>query len=189
MRSHQKILTALAPRQIGAEISSPGKLLRFYYRLQAGYNDESYGGKLFGAGINCYPCYQIQTQPLLQAEWLPSTCLIIKLPVFEKFKFPLFDGYSFGEDVYLTASIAKEFPIYWLNSVSYFHHSIPTDFKKNIVALNKMIFNNQKLIAEDIIGLKGIELRLKILLHKVFLTVSFIKNGKNVKDHLYSIWS
>jgi glycosyltransferase involved in cell wall biosynthesis len=170
-------LVAVGPRQINAEIPPPGRILKLYYSLQAGYIDKSFGGRLFGVGINCYPCFELQKEELLPAEWLPSTCLIINTKVFNQFKFPAFDGYSFGEDVFLTASIAKKYPLFWLSTISYLHHSAPTTFKKNLSALRKMALSNQRLIAEEIIGLKGWKLRYKLFLHKLFLNLVRIKQA------------
>ncbi|MCJ0742438.1 glycosyltransferase family 2 protein [Pedobacter montanisoli] len=183
-----KNILIAGPRQIGAEIKKPGLLLKGYYRLQAGYKDETYGGKVFGAGINCYPCYEHQHDELLEVSWLPSTCLVIKNSIFNEVKFPDFEGYSYAEDVFLTASLAKKYPVYILRNISYLHHSITTNFKENILALNKMKLKNQKIIAEQIVGLKGIKLQSKVLLHKLFLSLAYLKNKKNSFLHIRSIW-
>ncbi|WP_461789876.1 glycosyltransferase family 2 protein [Pedobacter sp.] len=177
-----------APRQIGAEIQKPSFLLKLYYKIQSGYTHESYGGKLFGPGLNCYPHYSYTEEELMKVDWLPSTCLIIKRDVFSLFKFPNFDGYSFGEDVYLTASIGKIHPIYCFPKIYYKHYSLPTVFKKDILALNKMKLQNQKKIAKDILGLSGTELKIKMLLHRIFLSLYALKSQRNKLLYLRSIW-
>ena len=87
---------AVSPRMRGASHPCPGRWLRRYYGLQAGFPDETYGGRLFGAGITCYPCWEAQPAPV-EANWLPSTMLWMKTEAFRRQKFPDFAGYGFGE--------------------------------------------------------------------------------------------
>ena len=177
------------PRQVGAEIKQPSKLLWAYYRLQAGYSDVDYGGQLFGAGLNCYPCYKnTMHKQMIKVQWLPSTCLIIKKEILDQYKFPNFEGYSYAEDVYLTASIGKSYPLYCFPNISYLHHSVSTPFKQNTLALNKMKLQNQKKIAKEIIGLQGFELHLKFFFHKLFISLAALKNQNNKLLYLRSIW-
>lgn len=177
------------PRQIGAEIKIPSKLLGTYYRIQAGFPHPNYGGKLFGAGINCYPYYNSKlNQDIIEVDWLPATCLIIKNDIFQKHWFPNFEGYSFAEDVYLTASIGKFHKIYNFPNIAYLHHSVTTPFKQDLLAINKMKLQNQRKIAKEILGLKGGELRIKFFLHKLFLSLSALKNQKKKLQYLCSIW-
>ena len=158
-----------APRQEGAYSSPPGKLLSFYYRLQSGYNDETYGGKLFGCGLNCYPCYELQREKFIKSEWLPSTCLVIETTIFNEVKFPSFEGYSYGEDIYLTGLLNKSYNLFWLSEISYIHYSPSNKFKKNKRLMRRMAFENQKLIAKNVLGINPVELFMKQMLHRLFL--------------------
>ena len=47
----------IAGRIDGLQHAPPRGLLWWYYRLQAGYQHPTYGGKLFGPAINCLPTY------------------------------------------------------------------------------------------------------------------------------------
>ena len=165
----QNSFKIVAPRQEGAFSRPPSDLLKFYYRVQSGYNDKTYGGKLFGCGLNCYPCYEIQKDSFISSDWLSSTCLIMEKEIFDEVKFPNFEGYSFGEDVYLTGTLKKKYDLYWLSEISYIHYSPTSAFKNNKKQLRNMAFKNQKRIALDVIGLNPINLFLKQLLHKIFL--------------------
>jgi GT2 family glycosyltransferase len=98
----------VAGRMEGPSRPEPAGLLWWYYRLQAGYRHSTYGGKLFGPAINCYPSYTESTGELIPADWLSSTCVFYRTEAFRAEEFPLFHGYSFMEDVHLSARIGRK---------------------------------------------------------------------------------
>lgn len=165
----------VAARMVGAGAPRPKKLLRFYYQLQAGYADDSYGAKLFGPGINCFPCYDLQTATLIKADWLNTGCVLFLTELVRRIQFPGFQGYSHMEDVYLSAMIGKEKSLYFHRDAIYEHHDAPNRFKRAKFALARGRLKNQRIVAQDVLGLRGLKLFAKLLLHRIFVSVYILR--------------
>lgn len=60
----------------------PSRLTRLYLRWQAGFDDPTYGGRLFGPAINCLPCYTETEEDLIPADWLNSGCVFYRTELF-----------------------------------------------------------------------------------------------------------
>lgn len=161
---------AIAARIEGEDRPRPGRLTRAYYRLQAGYQHADYGGRLFGAGINCYPVFSAGAPELVASEWLPSTCLFVRAAHFHVTRFPEFDGYSFAEDVHLTARIGRSAPLFFAAQCQILHHSLPSVFKANRAALTAGKLHNMGVVAREVQGLRGWSLWWRWQLHRLFLT-------------------
>jgi len=165
----------VAGREEGMEHRRPGTLLRCYYRLQAGFDHPTYGGKLFGPAINCVPAYAEAGSDLIAADWLPSTCVVFRTPLFTREQFPGFDGYSFMEDAHLSARIGRTHQLFFHRGAVFEHRAAPSTFKRNARALAQMRIRHHRLLAREIIGLREPELTLKMLLHRLFVTVSVVR--------------
>jgi len=172
---HQPVPGAISARIPAEDRRTPGRFVRAYYRLQAGYDHPDYGGRLFGPGINCTPVYASDSPALVPADWLPATCLFVRAPLFRAERFPEFDGYSFAEDVHLTARIARAAPLYFAACCPIQHHSLSSEFKRDLAALTAGKLRNMRLIARDILGLRGAELAWSLLLHRLFLTLATLR--------------
>lgn len=189
INSNSKI-KALSPRMEGIEHKQPSSILKLYYWIQAGYTHSNYGGKLFGYGINCLPCYSLEKNSLIESEWLHSSCLFIYKKVFDETRFPSFTDYSFMEDVYLTAKVAQRNKVYFYKDISFKDKKLPSDLKKDPIKLTQMKIKNQGIIAKEILKLSPFELFFKKLLHRIFLTICFIKERKKpLLPHLIGLWS
>lgn len=165
----------VAARMNGAEHPAPGGLLRRYYRLQAGFDDASYGARLFGAAINCFPCYSVQQEELIPADWLNLGCVMFRSDAFGAELFPLFDGYSFGEDVHLSARIGRKSPLYFHATARYDHFPSMSPAKRNYFSNARMSARNRRLIAREVQALGGWELLWKDALHRLFVTIFLLR--------------
>lgn len=165
----------VAARMNGAEHPRPSGLLRKYYRLQAGYDDATYGGKLFGAAINCFPCYSVQREELIAADWLNLGTVLFQSAAFGAELFPLFEGYSFGEDVHLSARIGKRLRLYFHGTATYDHYPSMSPAKRNYFRNARQSAAHRRLIARDVQGIGGWELFWKDALHRVFVTVFLLR--------------
>jgi len=163
-------VAAVSARERGTGHRVPSSLLRFYYRLQAGYDDATFGTRLFGPGINCLPCYEKQTGLLLEAEWLPSTCLLLRRDAFEAAGgFPTFKEYSFMEDVWLTASIRKSGRKLLFHTAAWFDHdSQSSGFKKQPFRLAVMRMKHRRRLSREVLEMTPWECEGKLLLQKGF---------------------
>jgi glycosyltransferase involved in cell wall biosynthesis len=185
---------APAPGAISARIASedrpvPGRLTRAYYHLQAGYAHADYGGRLFGAGINCYPVFRADSPDLFLSEWLPATCLFVRADLYHATRFPAFAGYSFAEDVHLTARIARSAPLYFAIGCLIRHHSLPSEFKADRAALIAGKLHNMAVIAREVQGLRGWALWWRWQLHRLFLSIVLLaRRPPGWRDEIRGVW-
>lgn len=179
----------VAGRILGMQHSVPRGVLRLYYRLQAGFVHPTYGGKLFGAGINCLPTYTESENGLIPADWLNSTCVFFRTSLFQRERFPEFEGYSFLEDVHLSARIGRTHRLFFHADAIYEHLDAPSRFKRDLRGLARMRIEHQRRVAREIIGLRGFNLRWKIWLHRVFASFSILRHrASGWKDELAGTW-
>lgn len=182
------------PRMRGYGHRAPGPLLKAYYRMQAGFYDETYGARLFGPGISCYPCWEKQEAPV-ESNWLPSTLLWMKAEAFRAAKFPDFEGYSLGEDAYLTHSVwrrarARGGKLFFLSQPTFEHLYVQSGVKSRRYKLGRMAARNQKRIAREAMGLGAWEVFWKLLAHRVFMVVYHLKaRRKGWGSELAGWWS
>lgn len=180
---------ALSPRIANTDRRPPGRLTRWYYALQAGYSDPDFGGRLFGPGINCFPIYRERGPEMVPTEWLPATSLFVPAVRFRRHLFPQFTGYSYAEDVHLTARLAREAPLFFLRGASILHHSLPSQFKANQAALVAGKLHNMAVVAREAMELRGWPLWWRWQLHRLFLTaVLSLRRPAGVGEELRGIW-
>lgn len=180
---------AVSPRIINSDRPAPGRLARWYYRIQAGYAHRDYGAKLFGPGINCFPVFAHETAERIRADWLPSTCLFVRAALFHQHRFPNFTGYSFAEDVHLTARIARKAGVYFLRAPELVHNSAPSEFKANAAALTAGKLANMARVAAEVQGLSGWSLFWRWHLHRLFVAVTLlISRPPQWRAALLGVW-
>ncbi len=170
----------VAGRIEGTGHPRPKGLLRRFYRFLAGYDDPTYGARLFGPAINTFPCYEEQVvagnrNGLIESEWLGSTCVLFRRDLFERERFPDFDGYSFMEDVHLSARIGKTHRLFFDGEARYEHHSAPTAFKRNKAALACMAMRNRRIVAREVMGQRGLSLAWSFLLLRLLNSAAILK--------------
>ena len=179
LRQHPEAV-AVFPRMRGSGHPAPGPWLRRYYDWQAGERHPHHGARLFGPGISTYPCWE-KERGAVESNWLPSTMLWIRRAEFEKVKFPAFEGYSYGEDAYLThrlwRNVQPEKKMYFLEKPEFDHISIQSGIKRDRFALARMAARNQRKIAREAMGMAGLEYLAKALVHRIFLTACFLRRG------------
>jgi len=138
----------VAGRIKGLGHSKPKGLLWWYYRLQAGYPHPNFGARLMGAAVNTLPCYEEQSG-LIPSDWLNTTCVLYRTDLFSRERFPEFKGYSFMEDVHLSARIAKTHQLYFDAEAVYEHHSATTEFKQDQTAYAAAAIRNRRIVARN----------------------------------------
>ena len=168
----------------------PGGLAWWYYRLQAGYADRTYGGRLFGPAINCLPCYTESAGDLIPSEWLNSGCVFYRTDLFLRELFPRFDGYSFMEDVHLSARIARTHRLYFHKTARCQHRDGAVSRPRNLTNIARMRIRNQRLVAREVLGLRGPVFEAKLLLHRLFATISVLRQrGPGWPQELLGTWT
>lgn len=170
----------------------PSRLSRIYYRMQAGYTDPTYGGKLFGPAINCMPCYdEPQERPgLIRSQWLNSAGVFFRRELFMREKFPEFDGYSAMEDVHCSARIGKTHRLYFHALARSSHRDGTNSHKRDIAGMMRQRMRNQRLVARDVMGLRGLPLAWKFFLHRLFVTLVILRRrGEGWGRQLRGTWT
>ena len=180
----------IAARIKGLQHRPPRGLLWWYYRIQAGYSHPTYGAKLFGAGINCLPTYGESDPDLIRSDWLNSTCVFYRTALFRREKFPEFDGYSFLEDVHLSARIGRTHELFFHRTASFEHRDATSTFKRNALQLARMRVRHRRIVARDIVGLRGPALTFKLLLHRLFTSACLLRSRQpSWKQELLGTWT
>lgn len=179
----------IAARIDGMRHRPPGRLLGWYYRLQAGYRHPTYGAKLFGPAINCLPTYE-EEGDMIPSDWLNSTCVCYRTGAFLQERFPDFPGYSFLEDVHLSARVGRARRLFFHKTATFEHLDAPSRFKRDAARLARTRIRNQRLVAREIMGLRGPALEAKLVLHKFFITAALLRRGgRGCAGELIGTWT
>ena len=189
-RDETQRIGGIAARIAGMQHTPPRGLLWWYYRLQAGYAHATYGGKLFGPAINCLPTYAEESGELIRSDWLNSTCVFYRTELFRRERFPEFEGYSFLEDVHVSARIGRTHELFFHRTATFEHRDAPSTFKRNARQLARMRVRHQRLVARDIVGLREPVLTFKLLLHRLFASASMLRSlHPSWKQELLGTWT
>lgn len=180
----------VSARVEGQSHRQPRGLLWWYYRMQAGYNHPHYGGKLFGPAINCIPCYDLADTELIFAQWLPSTCVMFRTDYVKRERFPEFSGYSFMEDVHLSARIAKTHQLYFHSAAWIRHEDAPSAFKRSKREMARHRLGNQRRVAREVMEQSGLLFELKFFMHRLFASVAVVRLcSENWTEELIGLWT
>jgi GT2 family glycosyltransferase len=169
-------LGGIAARIAGLTHPVPHGLSRLYFRLQAGYAHPNYGGRIFGPAVNCLPSYTPEDPQEIEAQWLNSTCTLYRRDVFERERFPEFDGYSFMEDAHLALRVGRTHRLAFHRDALYRHVSAPTAFKRDLPALLRMQLQNRRRIARELLGLRGVRLAWHFFLLRCFDSAVLVRS-------------
>jgi GT2 family glycosyltransferase len=180
----------VAARMNGATHATPRGLLWWYYRVQAGFRDETYGARLFGPAINCFPCYESTSSELIRADWLNLGCVLFRTELFQRELFPAFGGYSHMEDVHLSARIGRTHKLFFHSTALYDHFPRESPAKADREKLGRMRMRNQQIVAREVLGMRGGLLFWKMALHRVFTSLFLLRfRPAGWRGELVGIWS
>jgi GT2 family glycosyltransferase len=180
----------VSARMNGASHRAPRGALWWYYRVQAGFSDPTYGGRLFGPAINCFPSYENTSEELIPADWLNLGCVLFRTDAFRREMFPAFEGYSHMEDVHLSARIGHTHRLYFHTTANYDHFPSESPAKRDRRRLGQMRMRNQQLVAREVLGLHGFSLWWKMFLHRLFTSIYLLRfRPGGWQGELAGIWS
>jgi glycosyltransferase involved in cell wall biosynthesis len=161
----------------GLHHPAPGRLLRLYYRLQAGYVHEHYGGHFFGPAINLLPTDLPADPELYAARWLNAGLVIYRRELFEAHQFPPFSGHSFQEDVHLSYRVGRTHELYFHRGVRYLHRAQEGAHRAGARARAAQQLRNRWYNATVLLGLTGLPRTSKFLL-SVLADSAFLLRGR-----------
>lgn len=148
---------------------------RWYYRLQAGYPHPTYAGRLFGAGINCLPCYDASEPDEFPVEWLNAGCTVYRTNVFRREEFPAFESYSFMEDAHLSWRIGRTHRLLSIKSAEYVHIGEESVFKRDFRRLAAMRLRHRRIVARDLLRIPQPRLGWLFFLARLFDTAVLLR--------------
>jgi glycosyltransferase involved in cell wall biosynthesis len=168
---------------------TPRRLLRLYYRVQAGYDHRDFGGHFFGPAINLLPTDRDNDPVLFRSQWLNSTLVAYPTELFLQIQFPRFPGYSFQEDVHTSARIAGTRVLYFHRGLRYRHKASAKPYgdawQSGFTQLVNRWYN-----ATVLLNLHGFERSWKFLLSLVFEAVYLLRTRPpHWERRLYGTWA
>lgn len=131
--------------------SPPSRLNRFLLRVFVGRLNGSYAGRLVGPGVNFLP--EDRPDSLYQVEWLLSGCVAYRREVFLTHHFAeSFFGYSFAEDVHLSARVGKWHALCCTTRARLYHKDLGGKTHTDWAALGESMILNRHAIMTDVLG-------------------------------------
>jgi GT2 family glycosyltransferase len=182
----------IAARMRGFGHHQPSRWLRAYYELQAGYQHLTYGGKLFGSAINCLPCYEVDPaeNELIPGEWLPAGVVLFRTEALPVGGFPEFAGYSFMEDVFLSAQVAQKYRLYFHTSAWYQHFPSISAVKRDRVAMARMRIQHRRKVALEVMRLDRLQCETKLILLRLFDTIHLVQTRpEGWRSEIFGTWT
>jgi glycosyltransferase involved in cell wall biosynthesis len=172
----EELIGGIAGIIINYHHSSPGRLLRWYYRLQAGYDHETFGGHYFGPSINLLPTDRLEDPELYPSQWLNAGLVVYRTELFHRERFPEFSGYSFQEDVNVSSRIGCGHKLFFHRGVRYIHKGSSGNHKSNVRQLAAMQLINRWSNATKLLKLDGRERLLKFTLSQLFNSLLLLRS-------------
>lgn len=115
--------------------------------------DKSWAGRLVGPAVNFLPEDKPDTvQPV---EWLFSGGTAYRKDIFAQYRFgEQFDGYSFAEDVDLSARIGRTYHLYNTTCARFLHMDLGGGTHTDWVALGESMVVNRRRVMREVLGHK-----------------------------------
>jgi GT2 family glycosyltransferase len=140
-RDTQKLVGGVGGTVVNEVYTAPSRLNSLLLRFCIGPVQGSYAGRLLGPALNFLPADTPEPQSV---DWLRSGCVAYRREVFAEFLFSnSFQGYSFAEDVHLSARIAKRFKLLSTGRARLYHKSLGGRTHRDWTALGEMIICNR----------------------------------------------
>ena len=129
----------------------PRLLNRILLRICTGYLGDSFAGRLVGPAVNFLPADGPHSES--RVDWLVSGCTAYRKHVFDQYRFEdTFEGYSFAEDVHLSARVAQRYTLINTTRARLYHHDLGGSTHTDWSALGESMVRNRHLIMFDVLG-------------------------------------
>jgi glycosyltransferase involved in cell wall biosynthesis len=145
---------------INQTYSQPKGLNRLLLAFCLGNFDSCWAGRLVGPAVNFLPQDKPDTCQLV--EWLFSGGTAYRKDIFQRYRFgEQFTGYSFAEDVHLSARIARDYRLCNTSRARFEHMDLGGSTHTDWAALGESMIANRRLIMVDVLG----RTRLRDMMH------------------------
>jgi glycosyltransferase involved in cell wall biosynthesis len=131
--------------------TQPRGLNRFLLGCCLGNFDESWAGRLVGPAVNFLP--QDTPDTVQRVDWLFSTGTAYRKDVFVRYRFgEQFTGYSFAEDVHLSARIGRDYRLCNTTRARFEHMDLGQHTHTDWIALGESMVANRRAVMVDVLG-------------------------------------
>ncbi len=131
--------------------SPPGRWNRLALRICLGPLPQSLSGRLVGPAVNFLP--EDRPDAIQEVDWLPSGCTAYRRAIFLLHRFPEhFEGYSFAEDVHLSARVAKTHRLLNTTRARLYHNDTGRETHRDWRALGESMVRHRHEIMTGILG-------------------------------------
>ena len=131
--------------------TQPRGLNRLLLGCCLGNFDACWAGRLVGPAVNFLP--QDTPDTIQRVEWLFSTGTAYRKDVFARYRFgEQFSGYSFAEDVHLSARIGRDYRLCNTSRARFEHMDLGLHTHTDWIALGESMVANRRAVMVDILG-------------------------------------
>lgn len=162
---------------VNQKYSTPGATTRALYRLASGKRLDTFAGKCLGPVLTVLPEDREDLPAVVPVEWLNTTCTLYRRdalpsPVFASH----FTGYSLGEDVNLSLTVAKRWKLVNARTARILHRCRNGPYKPTITELAKMSLVNRHYIMTRTLGRKSVLDYARLMLVECFGIFSSLRS-------------
>jgi glycosyltransferase involved in cell wall biosynthesis len=146
--------------------TQPKGINRFLLASCLGNFDDCWAGRLVGPAVNFLP--QDKPDTVQPVEWLFSTGTAYRREIFLRYRFgEQFSGYSFAEDVDLSARIGRQYRLSNTTRARFEHMDMGQRTHTDWVGLGESMVVNRRSIMIDVLGRKRWTDRLHLFAYEV----------------------
>jgi GT2 family glycosyltransferase len=129
----------------------PSRVNRWLLAICVGPEEAGYGGRLVGPAVNFLP--DERTSGLSPVDWLPTTCAAFRAEALHDIRFPeAFKGYSFAEDVYLSARVRKAWRLLHTAHARVIHKDLGRSTHCDWSAIGQSMILNRASVMVEVLG-------------------------------------
>ena len=170
---------------INQKYFTPGTVTRIFYRLVSGKRLETFAGRCLGPVLTVLPEDREDLPEVLPVEWLNAGCTLYRrvalpMPVFPDY----FTGYSLGEDVNLSLTVAKKWKLVNARTARLFHNGRAGAHKSDPAELARMGLVNRHYIMTRTLGRTSLADYMKLAAAEAFGVISSARTGEGMRQLL-----
>jgi glycosyltransferase involved in cell wall biosynthesis len=167
--------------------TQPRGLNRFLLACCLGSFDLCWAGRLVGPAVNFLPLDRPDTiQPV---EWLFSTGTAYRKDIFMRYRFGgQFAGYSFAEDVHLSARIGQNYRLLNTTRARFEHMDLGQHTHRDWKALGESMVVNRRTIMVDVLGRKSVPDMVRLFAYEIgYCSLATLVQARFRPQQLYRI--
>jgi hypothetical protein len=132
---------------------------------------------VLGPAVNLLPEDRDDLPEVVPVEWLNTTCTLYRREALPDPPFPpQFHGYSLMEDLALSLTVGKRWPLANARTARIFHDSQPGTHKSDPAVLAEMQLVNRHYVMTKILGRNRVADYLKLILFELFSIASSLQS-------------